>query len=392
MSLSFTTLHLATGLCALAFCVLVLIAAGQRAKAGPAVLGTGLLLEASGHLLLAGLGLDGGRLVAATSGGLEALYLSCLMRAVGGLTGERVGSFWLIFPAATVAAAHLLLPASPAGALIEAVILILQGKIMLHGLIRRPGRAGTRGRYLVMAGLLLNTVLLATRGALSFRIWMEGAHTMSDFALLQNLGALGIVCVSLVASGFILCAKEASDENASLPDDTDPLTRCWTRPKILEMALAETRRFRRYGQSFSLVVIDLDHFRQIGESCGSAVAEAVLRELAHRIRAALRETDSIGRWGDDEFIVVLPATPIEEARLVAGRIREAAASGRVAGLRLSVSIGMSACRPDESFYECFLRADMAAFQATSRGGDRIVMADGGSSLRPRPGEASSASA
>ncbi|MEN3109994.1 GGDEF domain-containing protein [Uliginosibacterium paludis] len=359
---------------ALAFGTVAALAIRAGKADGLKALTAGLLLKSAGHFLLAGLGEDWPRLAVVASGCSEALFFSCLMLAVAGLRQERPGVFWIGYPVAAVGLVHLILPGLP-GLLVEHAVLILQGRVLLHVLIRHAARRRGRGHYLVMAGVSLNVLLVAVRGTLGFKGWMEGSAAVSDLSLLQDIGSLGLVCLCLIVSGFLLCAREAAEEQARRDVDSDPLTGCLSRPKILERALGETRRWQRYGQAFSLVVIDLDHFRAINDTRGHAGGDEILREFAQRLRQGIRETDVLGRWGNDEFVLVLPATTAAEACLLAERIRDAIVGRPLCGLRVTASIGVTACRPGESFYECFLRADLAAFRARTQGPGRVVLAD-----------------
>ncbi len=108
----------------------------------------------------------------------------------------------------------------------------------------------------------------------------------------------------------------------------DPLTGVYTRAFFEETVRKEIERFKRYGAKFSLLLLDLDHFKEVNDTLGHQMGDKVLIEIVEKLKNLLRESDIIGRWGGDEFIVLLPYTDEKSAMRVANRITE--------GLKLKV--------------------------------------------------------
>ena len=157
----------------------------------------------------------------------------------------------------------------------------------------------------------------------------------------------------------------------------DELTRLSNRRHILEMlAIAHTRCVRS-GETLSVVMIDLDYFKAINDRHGHAVGDAVLREFAQVLRAGLRESDFAGRWGGEEFLLVLPQMRADAAATLVDRLREAA--GRLLfdpalpGLKISFSAGAAECASSESTQVAIEQADQAMYRAKEAGRGRTLV-------------------
>ena len=151
---------------------------------------------------------------------------------------------------------------------------------------------------------------------------------------------------------------------------TDPLTGLRTRRYLLE-AMA-----RHTGTGTGLLLMDLDHFKQVNDSYGHPAGDAVLREVAARLRLAVRRGDVVARYGGEEFAVLLPRTDVEEIAVLAERIRERLASvPLVAGdhwLVVTASVGATVRRPGQSIDDLVADADRALYAAKESGRNRVV--------------------
>lgn len=106
----------------------------------------------------------------------------------------------------------------------------------------------------------------------------------------------------------------------------DAGTEVFTKRYVMDTLAREMRRARRHGRSLSLLCIDLDHFKSVNDRWGHNAGDTVLREAAATAHSALRSTDVLGRSGGEEFVAVLPDTPLAEARVLAERVRAALAA------------------------------------------------------------------
>ena len=158
----------------------------------------------------------------------------------------------------------------------------------------------------------------------------------------------------------------------------DQLTGVSNRRHFFQAAEAEFERFSRYNRSFSLLMIDLDHFKQVNDQYGHPVGDKVLKELAETIVRNKRDNDIFGRLGGEEFALLLPETPLAGATEIAVRLRRCCHILCVPGnmaLRITVSIGVTQVRAsDSSFDEVLARADEMLYRAKNNGRDRVEVA------------------
>lgn len=157
---------------------------------------------------------------------------------------------------------------------------------------------------------------------------------------------------------------------------TDDLTRAFNYRYLSSRLGEEVGRARRYGDSFSVLMMDLDHFKRVNDTHGHHVGDEVLRGFVERVRDEVREPDVLIRRGGEEFLLLMPATPADEATHVAERIRARVASAPIetendGAVPLTVSIGVATWQDDESARDIEARADAALYRAKENGRDRV---------------------
>jgi diguanylate cyclase (GGDEF)-like protein len=155
----------------------------------------------------------------------------------------------------------------------------------------------------------------------------------------------------------------------------DHLTGVWNRRSILDRLRGEWSRARRLATPLSVALCDLDRFKSINDTHGHLVGDAVLCESARRMVGALREYDAIGRYGGEEFLLVLPGCEAAGAVTVAERVRQAVELRHLAGHQcfVSVSVGVAAMQSDhDTVEELVQRADEALYRAKREGRNRVA--------------------
>lgn len=158
----------------------------------------------------------------------------------------------------------------------------------------------------------------------------------------------------------------------------DHLTECANRRHFYALAEAELARSRRYQRTMSLVILDADHFKAINDNYGHAAGDRVLQALADVIVSGLRELDTLGRIGGEEFALLLPETGLEGARQIAERLRGAIEQLRVEhegrALGVTASFGVTERRADDSGMDALMRrADFALYEAKAAGRNRVAI-------------------
>jgi diguanylate cyclase (GGDEF)-like protein len=193
----------------------------------------------------------------------------------------------------------------------------------------------------------------------------------SAFAFVVLTLAFHATLMALVAARFISQLRYRSRH--------DGLTGLLDRRAIDEVLRAQIQRSRRTGETFSVLMLDLDYFKAINDRFGHAAGDRALKHVAALLREALREIDRLGRIGGEEFLAIMPGAGLDAAGPVAERIRERLAAGpmMVDSIRvvLSASIGMAQWNaPDEDASHLVGRADSALYAAKALGRDRVVAA------------------
>ena len=157
--------------------------------------------------------------------------------------------------------------------------------------------------------------------------------------------------------------------------DVDGLTGLLNRTAMERDLEKELAQFRRSGRPFSIAMIDADLFKRVNDEFGHGFGDVVLETLSDRFVESLRPRDRVYRYGGEEFLVLLPETPLENSLPVLERLRRRASertiSDGVVSVRQSVSIGAAEVESEETVDEIVLRADQALYRAKQAGRDRV---------------------
>jgi len=156
---------------------------------------------------------------------------------------------------------------------------------------------------------------------------------------------------------------------------TDPLTGLWNRLKVTELFLLAQRNFINNAQTLSLVLMDLDDFKMINDRHGHNTGDRYLKALAGILTSTLREEDTIGRWGGEEFILLLPNTDLDDAITVATHLKKKITELEcpTIGPR-TASFGLAALREGDTLESIVQRADEALLEAKRQGKNRVLAA------------------
>jgi two-component system cell cycle response regulator len=160
----------------------------------------------------------------------------------------------------------------------------------------------------------------------------------------------------------------------------DSLTQTYNRHYFVGRLAAEVRRASRYSRPTSMIFLDVDTFKQINDQYGHLQGDQVLRDLGQLLRSNLRDVDVVCRYGGDEFVVLLPETDLEMARVTADKLRTSVETHPFPNLdspeltlKVTVSVGVSTLDPDLSEDDLIHRADSALYRAKKAGRNRIAI-------------------
>ena len=155
----------------------------------------------------------------------------------------------------------------------------------------------------------------------------------------------------------------------------DNLTGIFNRYKFNELFEIELNRVQRYGNSTSIAVVDIDHFKDFNDTYGHLVGDKVLQKLAETISSRIRNTDIFARWGGEEFVILFSETSVEDTRKVCEKLREAIAQIECKeGKQITASFGITQVLADDTIKSAFKRADDALYEAKKAGRNRVVVA------------------
>jgi len=164
---------------------------------------------------------------------------------------------------------------------------------------------------------------------------------------------------------------------------TDALTGLYNRRHLMGTLANEVQRSRRLRRTFSVLMADVDHFKQYNDTGGHLAGDAALVKVAEILRKSTRGVDSVARYGGEEFLVMLIEAPLTTAAIVAERIRARVASEPFEGGKVTVSIGIAEYPSHgDTPEELIASADAAMYRAKSQGRDRVIAASGGPPQEP----------
>jgi diguanylate cyclase (GGDEF)-like protein len=240
----------------------------------------------------------------------------------------------------------------------------------------------------VLSWLVMSIIMtIAAEMAFTFYVSVYGFSNMAGH--LFKILAFYLIYKAIVETGLekphrllFLNLKESEESVRTALGEVrrlatiDFLTGLYNRRHFFEMAAREFQRARRYGQSLCAMMLDLDHFKSVNDTYGHAVGDEVLKEIAECCRRELRGVDVVGRYGGEEFAIMLPEIDLSTAFQVAERLRRSVAGKTVDARRsllvITVSIGVSAVEDEDLSVEDVIgRADEALYSAKRGGRNRV---------------------
>ena len=188
--------------------------------------------------------------------------------------------------------------------------------------------------------------------------------------------SLVFVMSGYTARYYVKRVEEAEQRLRDLAT-TDALSGLWNRRHFLDCARAEVRRAQRHGQPLTVVLADIDHFKRVNDDHGHAAGDDVIRHVSAVLRAQLRAPDIVGRWGGEEFIMLLPQTDLAGAAMLCERLRRAVETTPCehaqGAIHVTMSFGVAVVDLDSALEESAKQADAALYEAKHAGRNRVVL-------------------
>jgi len=186
-----------------------------------------------------------------------------------------------------------------------------------------------------------------------------------------------IAPVMAVLSLRLLSYLDQAEQRLQLLSNTDDLTQTYNRRYFIQFSEQELRRMQRYGETFSIAIVDIDNFKTINDRYGHLVGDQVLYSLSQLCRNYIRQVDVFARFGGDEFIFLFPHTNKEETRKGASRVFEkvSSTSMNIEGVKIQLLLSMGVAiysQQTGGLDKLLAEADRALYRAKKSGGNRIV--------------------
>lgn len=247
--------------------------------------------------------------------------------------------------------------------------------ILLFAALSFTAAADMRPRSLPVRLMMLAYATLMVLCAVRLLIVVSGLDPTSrllDPNPMQATFLIGYGVLELLGNVAFLLAVSAREHDALRHAAAyDPLSGALNRGAIMTQLQREFKRAERGKHALSVLLIDIDHFKQVNDSFGHAAGDRAITDFARRAMAQLRAGDVFGRFGGEEFLVILPETGIPAAAQAAERVRGSAAAGSGDGPTYTVSVGVAALAPNMTLDALLEAADNALYLAKEKGRNRV---------------------
>lgn len=271
------------------------------------------------------------------------------------------------------------------------LLLALSIMFMMVGLFGTHLALGTEAMHLMIKGLIMTTAavaILATAGlrdlaliyglpyfALALVLHRIGVGWFEGITLLMHPLMMAVVGCAMAEVYFRIRVDNFNvRQELAYHAATDALTGLPNRRAMEWQLAAEHARSQRHHRHYGVIMADIDRFKLVNDTHGHDVGDEVLRLLADRMTSAVRTEDEVGRWGGEEFMILLPDTDQEDVMVVAEKIRQRVAEEAfptsVGELAVTISLGVAVYDGEEEYIAVVKRSDVALYQAKNNGRNR----------------------
>jgi diguanylate cyclase (GGDEF)-like protein len=225
-------------------------------------------------------------------------------------------------------------------------------------------------------GLTLISILLSIGITISVNFFVQGGPLGEglDIAILAPAIIAPAMSLQMLR---LLSELDQAEEKLKILSNTDELTQTYNRRYFIQFGEQELKRAQRYEDVFSIVLLDIDNFKEVNDNGGHLMGDKVLRKLAYLLKKEIRQTDVFARYGGDEFVFLFPKTNRQQALIWAERLYEQFSAPSIdlemLEVRPSFSIGIATFDSTATNLDDLLaKADRALYQAKKSGGNKLV--------------------
>ena len=293
---------------------------------------------------------------------------------------QRRPARWLVWSPVVllVVAMSLLLQDPKARVVLSAVVLLAQALGILVLLIQKRHATVGRGQYFEMIGFAILILIFVFRIVGAFATQTDLSSITASNQMQTGTFLLSTIALVLICLGLVVMTKERADAQNLDMALHDALTGLSNRRLIAETLTQHLAQAQRSGRALTLLMIDIDFFKRVNDTFGHQSGDRALRGLADRIRGRLRAQDMAGRWGGEEFLVILPGTDAQGAVTLAEQLRRSVEQARFEAvdgrtMQFTISIGLHTLRAagSESIDDMVAAADKAMYLAKQNGRNRV---------------------
>ncbi len=292
-------------------------------------------------------------------------------------------AWWLLRGKALIVAERVVFVVNALAILTQTLLAVDTGQLQML-------RLTSAAYWMLVAFSILSYLIFSSRQALQVSAAFYGLSVLLPWTTLllhgARLSAYGELARVQLTCGVVLgllsvlawyrqrfTIERGQRLSLELLANTDPMTHLPNRralyPRVEELLIDA-----RAGGVGCLILLDVDHFKRANDTYGHNVGDEVLIRLASLLKAALRDTDTAGRWGGEEFLITLPGLSAERGGQVAERLRlQLAGQVSLYGESVTASFGVTACTADDELQSCVARADRALYMAKAAGRNRVVL-------------------
>lgn len=344
--------------------------------AGFAIWNTGLCFIALGWVLVAFRGVLPDIIAVAFADGLIAVGLCMEVAAIFEFGGRALPRWLLFVPGVLVFALLALFGGNYARTtvLMTAALDLMFFAIAAAAL--RLGPQAGRGRWIIAVPCFASALIITVRAV---EVWLGAERYVHVYvgSPLQGMTFIALLASTIVVPvGFLLLHRERDENDLLRLATIDVLTGLFNRRAFIDLAGREIARVRRLRLPFAVLMIDLDLFKHVNDEFGHQAGDRVLAEFAAVAVRCVRAEDLVGRYGGEEFCVMLPGSTMPAALAIAERLRSEVAMRPLGDLPrvTTVSIGVAACASADavSLDDAIARADEGLYRAKQQGRNRVV--------------------
>lgn len=312
-----------------------------------------------------------------SSNAFHSLAMSLMLLAVRRFQGHRERNWMVFLPILLVPSLLLHLDDYAMRVAIAAAILCLQIGLVLSALVDRRHPIPGRGRYIMFAAFCALAASLLVRAVAIGVGWLD-VRTLEEANFWQALIFLVAMCAVIsLALGFVYMTMERAERRSFELAMKDMLTGLSNRRAISEELQAAVARAQRSGQLLGVLMLDIDHFKKVNDDYGHQAGDVVLRSVALTLASRLRAQDQIGRFGGEEFLVVLPDTGVDGAATLAEALRAAVEAtpaqwgAQRIGVTISIGVRAGMVTGGDTPDGLVAAADAALYRAKQGGRNRV---------------------